>query len=226
MPGNQSNSYIEQHLPPMDELLKLAAKYSRRESEAEDLVQDLLLETVQTERNISDENYMPWAHGFLRNHAAFIARSEGRRRKRERTSQNSGSEPSHERVQFPAVFIDELSASLQRTARLINCALNKKEIMYLLDITDTAFRQRLTALRKQWDLYAEKNEVGLEIRTESEADNHLDIGLLRRSLRNSFHGDPAKVIGSFDPDGNLLVFRSKSAHKTKASGNSKGEAKT
>lgn len=207
----------------MDELLRLAGKYSRRAREAEDLVQDLLLETVQTKRKISDENYMAWAHGFLRNRAAFIARTEGRRRNREKRSQIIEDSQSCERIQFPAAFLEELSPALRRTARLINCALNKKEIMYLLNISDAAFRQRLTALRKQWDLYVEENEVSPEIKTESESS--LNIGLLRRSLRNSFHGDSAKIIGSFDPDGNLLVFRSKSAHKTEVSGNNENEEK-
>lgn len=201
----------------MVELLRLAEKYSRRASEAEDLVQDLLLETVQTERNISDKNYMAWAHGFLRNRAAFIARTEGRRRKREKKSQNITHNPSHERLQFPATFLDQLSPLLQRTARLINCGLNKKEIIYLLDITDAALRQRFTALRKQWELYGEENEVSPEIKNEPETP--LNIGLLRRSLRNSFHDSPDKVIGSFDPDGNLLVFRTKSAHKKESGGN-------
>lgn len=209
----------------MDDLLKLAERYSRRASEAEDLVQDLLLETVQTGRDMSDENYMGWAHGFLRNRAAFIARTEGRRRNREKKSYNYRDNRKNERLQFPVTFLEQLSPALQKTARLINCGLNKKEIIYLLNITDAALRQRFTALRKQWKLYVEKNDIDPEIKSESESESPLNVGLLRRSLRNSFHGAPDKVIGSFDPDGNLLVFRSKSAHKKESGGNNKSEGK-
>lgn len=222
MPRNNTNVHKSHVYPPMEELLKIARKYSRRRDEVEDLVQDLLLETVRTKRNISDVNFMPWAHGFLRNRAVFIARTEGRRRHREeKAAGEQMNRQNVKRLQFPETFIDRLSPALQKTARLMNCGLSKQEICYLLDVTDTAIRQRFTGLRKEWEDYLETSNTGPDIRHES--DSPLEIGLLRRSLRTSFHGDSDKVIGSFDPDGNLLVFRTKSTHKKESGGNNRSE---
>lgn len=225
MPRSHINAHKSHPDPPMEELQRIARKYSRRPDEAEDLVQDLLLETVRTKRNISDKNFKPWAHGFLRNRAAFIARTEGRRRNREeKVADEQENHQKIKRLQFPEAFIDRLSPALQKAARLMNCGLSKKEICYLLDVTDTALRQRFTALRKEWKYYLGTIGTGPDIRNESESP--LQIGLLRRSLRNSIHGDSDKVIGSFDPDGNLLVFRTKPAHKRESDGNNRSEQKT
>lgn len=204
--------------PPLAALRQLAGKYSRRPDEADDLVQDLLLESVRTSRDISDQSFMPWAHGFLRKQAAFVARTEGRRREREKKVTTTESTSAHSiRLQFPEVFIDGLSPALRKTARLINCGLNKEEMIYLLDISDASLRQRFTALRKEWQRHLDNG--GISAGYADESDSPLDNGLLRRSLRNAFRGNSDKVIGSFDPDGHLLIFRQKSAHKKKSGGN-------
>jgi hypothetical protein len=185
-------------------------------------VQDLLLETVRSGRNLSDEGFMPWAHGFLRKQGAFVARTEGRRREREKkvaAGENSSANPI--RQQFSNTFIEGLSPSLRKTARLINCGLNKEEIIYLLDVSDASLRQRFTALRKEWQRHLDNG--GSTIGYADDSDSPLDNGLLRRSLRNAFHDYPEKVIGSFDPDGHLLVFRQKSAHKKEPGGSNKNK---
>lgn len=213
----------EEFLPLIDNLQKIAGKYSRRKAESEDLVQDLFLETVRTKRNITDENYLAWANGFLRNRAAFIARTEGRRRKREESVQNLYEAENYKRLQFPEKFLDQLSPALQKTARLLNCGLTKKEIRYLLEVSDVSLRQRFTVLRKKWKKYVESDPDSGE--NLEKFDTPLNIGLLRRALQKSLkeRGESAKVIGSFDPDGNLFVFRSVSAHKKGISGNYKHE---
>ena len=71
------------NIPPIDDMYRVAKQYSRRPEEVDDLVQDLLLEAVITGKDFSDKCFMAWGRGFLRNRAAFIARTEARRRKRE-----------------------------------------------------------------------------------------------------------------------------------------------
>lgn len=208
--------------PPFDELNSLARKYSRRKEEADDLVQDLLLEAVRKEKDFTEGHFLPWAHGFLKNRAAFIARTEGRRRKREKTVQQKKDDQEQYRPAFPESFIGRLSPSLRITARLINCGLNQKEIEYLLGIVNQTLRQRFSQLRKQWTVYLEVTGSGPEYSSASVHDP-FDIGLLRRSLRNSFHGNPEKMVGTFDPDGHLFIVRSDSSHKKKAGGNSNTE---
>ncbi|MEX1268749.1 MAG: sigma-70 family RNA polymerase sigma factor [Balneolaceae bacterium] len=207
--------------PPFDELNRLARKYTRRMEEADDLVQDLLAEAVRKEKDFTADHFMAWAHGVLRNRAAFIARTEGRRRKREKAIQERD-DPDQYRPAFPESFIESLSPSLRITARFINCGLNQKEIEYLLGISNQTLRQRFTALRKKWRAFPEATGSGPEYRKEPVHDP-FDIGLLRRSLRKSFHGNPEKMIGTFDPDGHLFIVRSDSSHKKNSGGNSNTE---
>lgn len=75
--------------------------------------------------------------------------------------------------------------------------------------------------RKQWQASLEEGGTGPELSDESTSP--FDNGLLRRSLRNSLHGNPDKMIGTIDPDGHLFVIRSGSAHKTDSLGNNKEE---
>lgn len=206
--------------PPFEELNQLARKYTRRIEETDDLVQDLLLEAVRQEKDFTADHFMAWAHGVLRNRAAFIVRTEERRRKREKAVQEKRDDPDQYRPAFPESFTGNLSPSLQITARLINCGLNQKEIEYLLGISSQTLRQRFTALRKKWTVFLEATGSGPEYSKEPVRDP-FDIGLLRRSLKKSFHGNPDKMIGSFDPDGHLFIVRSDSSHKKSPGGNSK-----
>lgn len=190
--------------------------------EADDLVQDLLLEAVRKEKDFTADHFLAWAHGVLRNRAAFIARTEGRRRKREKAVQEKRDDQDQFLPAFPKLFIGSLSPALRITARLINCGLNQEEIEYLLGISNQTLRQRFSQLRKEWTFFLEVTGSGPEYSKETDHDP-FDIGLLRRSLRKSFHGNPEKMIGTFDPDGHLFIVRSGSSHKKSAGGNSKTE---
>jgi len=81
------------NVPPIDEMYRIARQYSRRPEEVDDLVQDLLLEAVITGKDFLDAHFMAWGRGFLRNRAAFIARTEARRRKREERIHERGTSP-------------------------------------------------------------------------------------------------------------------------------------
>ena len=210
--------------PPIGEMYRIAKQYSRRQEEVDDLVQDLLLEAVKTGRDFSDAGFMAWGRGFLRNRAAFIARTEARRRKREEMVQHSDPEPSDRSMQLPENFIVDLRPSLRIIARLVNCDLNRKEILYLLNIADTALRQRLTALRREWKVY--RDTPGRLPEYADEPIHELPSGLIRRSLKQAFRhaadcegGKPNRIIGSHDPDGHLFAIRSIAAHKRTSHGN-------
>lgn len=218
-------------LPPIEEMYLIAKQYSRRKEEADDLVQDLLLEAVRTGKDFSAPRFMAWGRGFLRNRAAFIARTEGRRRKREERFQENDQDAGSLVIQFPASFIATLRPSLRIVVRLINCGLSRKEILYLLNIADTALRQRLTALRREWSSHLAAG--GQEPEYLDEPGNPLYSGLIRRSLRRAFRSSSdhngnmsARFIGSHDPDGHLFTIRSVPAHKKDTGGNNsidKGE---
>lgn len=210
--------------PPIDDMYRIAKQYTRRPEEADDLVQDLLLEAVITGKDFSDARFMAWGRGFLRNHAAFIARTEGRRRKREERFHEQEHNANRTAKQLPKEFIAGLRPSLRVVARLVNCGLNRQEIQYLLLIADTAFRQRLTALRREWKAYIQVTQHLPEY--PDDPIHTLASGLLRRSLIESFRKpanghsyDVGRTIGSHDPDGHLFTIRSFFAHKTIGHGN-------
>lgn len=213
--------------PPIEAIYRIAKQYSRRPEEVDDLVQDLLLEAVSTGKDFSHDRFMAWGRGFLRNRAAFIARTEGRRRKREEEFHPHGPDSDATAVQLPKRFIVALRPSLRIIARLINCGLNKKEIHYLLGIADTALRQRLTALRREWRTYL--NGLGSSVHID-ESTGTLPSGLIRRSLirvvKRAVEDEariPGGILGSHDPDGHLFTIRSRPAHKTGADGNNNAD---
>ena len=123
--------------PPIDELYRIAKQYSRRQEEADDLVQDLLLEAVSTGKDFSDTRFLDWGRGFLRNRAAFIARTEGRRRKRE--GHFHPPDPVGAPLQLPESFIISLRPTLRIVARL-------SRAVSLFDHFDARFEQLLVAL--------------------------------------------------------------------------------
>lgn len=212
------------NIPPIDDMYRIAAQYSRRPEEVDDLVQDLLLEAVVTGKDFSDARFMAWGRGFLRNRAAFIARTEGRRRKREERFHEGDSASAPPIAQLPERFIVRLRPSLRMVARLVNCGLNRQEIQYLLSIADTAFRQRLSALRREWK--AHLGREGYRPEHPGNPVHALASGLLRHSLIRSFRKSAnggrynnGPAIGSHDPDGHLFTIRSSFAHKITGGGN-------
>ncbi|MBW3470467.1 RNA polymerase sigma factor [Arthrospiribacter ruber] len=203
------------------ELLQYAKRYVRRQDEIEDVIQDMFLTAIQSGKEIEGDQFLLWGKGFIRNHSAFVARSEGRRRKREEKF-GAIEHCSAFEVSVPEKFILQLIPSLRVLCRLINSGLNRQEIMYALDITDTAFRQRLTSIRQKWDAYLREYDLETEVRSPVHL---LETGLLRQSLVKSIQqhlpqlDEDIKVIGSHDPDGNLLIFSGKPAHKKRGGGN-------
>lgn len=205
-------------------LYQYAKRYARRQDEVDDLIQDMFLTAIESGREIQTDQFLLWGKGFIRNHSAFVARGEGRRRIRELNFSSKADSATIE-VRVPDQFVEALVPSLRILCRLINSGLNRQEILYALDIPDTALRQRLTALRKEWNTFLIENPKETEI--ERDPVSLLETGLLRQSLIKCMRGhrnnlaEGVKIIGSHDPDGNLLIFSGKLAHKNRGDGNSK-----
>ena len=132
-------------------LLSQARRLSRRGEEAEDLLQTVLLAAVEAGRgDLSTPQNRRWLYGALRNRAAFEARCSLRRRGRDTAGAdmllNDGSDQS-----FPTSFITSLPPALRTTALLALTGHTRREIRYLLDLPDTALRQRIVQIRRRWN---------------------------------------------------------------------------
>ena len=190
------------------ELLRLARRYSRRADEAEDLLQDALLAAVAAGRGIDAAASRPWLAGVIRNRAAFAARGAARRARRE-TLWQSASPPVTDTAP-PAVALDEvlrdLPPAIKAVAALAFSGHSRREIAYLLRLSDTALRQRLSALKRQ--LLARGvpfpgGTIGLRL--------ELDYGRIRDALLPKLIREGG-LFATHDPDGHLFVIaRSQSA---------------
>ena len=69
--------------PCLPMLYTLAARRTRTPDEADDLVQDVLLIALEQGRALDDPRFPAWAAGVLRRRALFVARTAGRRARRE-----------------------------------------------------------------------------------------------------------------------------------------------
>ncbi len=178
-----------------------ARRVASRAEEAEDLLQDALLEAVRAGReDLSDPKNRSWFHGVLRNRAAMTARTEGRRRARERERT-----PAETEARDPAspTVLDALSPGVRKVATLILHGMNREEIRQALALTATAFRRRLTALRRGIETDAMRREMlALAYQRRS---GELEVGLLRRTLVHTLKRTPG--VGTHDPDGHLIVIR-------------------
>lgn len=181
------------------EILQMARRFARSADEARDLAQDALL--IALDRGFDDWSSparRPWLHGVLRKRAAFIARSDQRRRRREllpgditgSTGSNWSWQPS---------FLDSLSPALRVLATLASAELCAAEIRWLLELSDTALRSRLSGLRG-----AVRAEP--EPPTRPATDTGVALGMRRAQLLASLKRRRGRVIATHDPDGHAIFF--------------------
>lgn len=175
------------------ELLRYARRVSKRPDEAEDILQSVLLAAVRHDRaDLDDERNTRWLMGAIRNHAMFVARSAARRRKREmlfvRTENGQAEDTDFARL------CAGLPPALVTTARLIGSGHSKQEILWLLRIPDTAFRQRVAEIKRRL------RAARLSADNVSGPAGSLSFGVIRRHLLV-----PLRLRGAFlashDPDG-------------------------
>lgn len=196
----------------IDALRRMALRYVDTPDEADDLVQDMFLAALEQQRVWGGAGFQAWASGVFRRRALFIARTEGRRRRRE-ASYVADAAPSRDSSRtLPRRFIDTLPPSLQTVALLASVGLGRAEIASLLGITDTALRKRISGLRRAW-----RNSGGAPELVELPRGYPQPCGLRRRSLKGGLVRLPGARFAFADPDGHSVFFGA--AHNSRACGN-------
>lgn len=209
------------------QLLTTARRCVRSEEEARDLTQDAVL--IALARGFEDwaaPERRAWLHGVVRKRAAFIARSHSRRRHREAREGEAREREARERERLEHAasdadkrqwrwyhgFLESLPASLRSMATLVSADLGADEIRWLLDLSDTAWRQRLSALRRKVSA-----EVVPPTRTTTEPAP--SFGVSRARVLAGLRQQGGRVIATRDPDGHSILLRV-GAHKRVVGGNS------
>ncbi len=207
----------------LDAYLRLRAearRHARRAADADDLVQDALL--IALEQGRQDDS--AWLAGVIRNQATMQARSAVRRRRREAAVAADEITPVSEYAAPSATaLLGCLSPAARRVAVLALHGLNADEIRWILSISATAFRQRLTSIRKTLGALPPSQRaeaMALAYVRDPARSVELQFGLIRRALKAALRG--VDGIGTHDADGHLIVLRAAArgdAHTSTASGN-------
>jgi RNA polymerase sigma factor (sigma-70 family) len=207
-----------------------ARRIARKAQDADDLVQDALVVALENGRDGGDG--IEWLSGVMRNRAAMQARSTIRRRRRETAAAADDIAPDSEgesqyRRETPSssatALLERLPPAARRVAALALHGLNADEIRWILGLSATAFRQRLTSIRKVIGaLPAQQRAEALALAYVRDPARTVDLqfGLIRRTLMAALRGTAG--IGTHDADGHLIVVRAVvrgDAHSSSSSGN-------
>lgn len=185
-----------------DDLLRIARRHSRRAAEAEDLLQDALLAAVVAGKgDLHEIANRRWLAGVIRNRASFAARTAARRTRRETRWQLERDAASSEARSSAADVLRDLPPSLKAVAALALSGHSRREILYLLRLTDSALRQRLTSLRRRLAARGVTAPGGTPGLTLDLAYGRIRDALLPKLLREG------GLFASHDPDGHLFLFR-------------------
>lgn len=173
-----------------------------RTADADDLLQDALIEAMRQDRlDFSKPGNRAWLMGVLRNKAKMAVRGKARRLARD------GSWLTHQRSDCSTVnpsaadILTGLPPSLKSVAALALAGQTRREIAYLLRLSDTALRQRLTALRRTLGERGMAMPDGLP-----GLGGTLDYGRIRDALLPMLLREGG-MIAAHDPDGHLFVIR-------------------
>jgi DNA-directed RNA polymerase specialized sigma24 family protein len=201
-------------LATYEELRARARRLTRGAADADDLVQEVLLVALRAGR--SDPG---WLGGVLQHQAALSVRREVRRRRRERDAE-AASDASDASVPVDLdALLPRLPPAARRVAVLALHGLAPDEIRWVLDLAPTAFRQRLSTIRKVLGALppAQRAEaLALAYVRDPARSADLQFGLIRRALKTLLGHGPG--LATHDSDGHLLVIRSR-AHTFASSGN-------
>lgn len=180
-------------------LLATARRATRRPEEAEDLVQDALLEALRIGRDPNDIAYLC---GIIRNKATMAARTALRRRRRESHWQALRTAPERSEPLDIAAIVSGLPRSLKAVAALALSGHDRREIVYLLRLPDTALRQRILALKRHL------RAMGLPMPTQTLGLTlGLDYGRIRDALLPGLLRQGG-ILASHDPDGHFFILKS------------------
>ena len=191
-----------------------ARKHSRVASEADDLLQDALCVAVEQGRLdlLGDDG--PWLRGVMAHLALRRARDAVRRRGRELTHERPGATPP---APLPnAAFLRGLPPSARAVATLAINGMLPAEIRHVLGLSDAAYRQRLTTIRRA------AREAGGVTGEIDIGDPALDFGVIRQALLDAARR--RGHVASHDPDGNLFLIGEISPSQDAAPRQPTGEA--
>lgn len=201
------------------QLRSQAARLARCDADAADLVQDVLVIALQAGR--SD---LPWLAGVLQRQAAMAVRTAVRRRRREAVDSvvvdASAAIATDARAMHAAEpLLQRLPPAARRVAVLALHGLDADEIRWILALSPTAFRQRLSSIRKALGALPEPlraEALALAYVRDPARCVALQFGLVRRALKAALRGVPG--LATHDVDGHLLVIRT-GAHTSAPRGN-------
>jgi RNA polymerase sigma-70 factor (ECF subfamily) len=199
------------HRETYREVLVAARRFARSEDDARDLTQDVL--EIALARGVDDwcsAERRAWLRGVVRRHAAFVVRGERRRRQRELGAQSPDAAGVGTWMWQPK-FLASLPRSVRSVATLASADWCASEIRWLLQLSDTALRQRLTALRRALSAHDEPPTVPV-------GEPARGFGPLRAQLLANLRRRGGRAVVTHDPDGHVL-FLKMAAHKTGSNGN-------
>lgn len=186
-------------------LKAVALRHARTPDEADDLVQEALLAAIEAGRtDFSSGQTRAWLGGVIRNKSKMNARSAVRRKARE-TAWQGGAEDGGIKVPAGLPDVSGLPPSLRLVAMLASTGATRPEIAWLLGLSDTALRQRISQLKRALASMPrmEGADTGLQ--------GALPFGALRRSMVERLKRRGG-FLASHDPDGHFFVLsRSQSA---------------
>lgn len=180
-------------------MLRTARRCARTADEAQELAQDAVAAALA--RGYDDwsaPTRRPWLHGMVRRHAAFVVRGQARRRRRERLVELAG--PSVAGWAWQPDFLVSLAPSLRVVAALASADLCAAEIRWLLGLTETALRKRLSALRQA--VLARP-----ELPTVAAPEPAFTLGAGRAELLKSLRRQKSPALATHDPDGHPILLR-------------------
>lgn len=195
----------ELRLSAYEGLLRSARCVAPSRDAARDLVQDAL--TIALERGYADwwsPARRSWLRGVLRKRAAFLARSGARRQRRERVASRT-STPKARSWRWRPEFLVALPPSLRVVATLASADLCAAEMRWLLGISPTALRKRLSALRRAVRVAHESPRLPVGSPLPA-------LGARRPQLLIDLKRSRGRSIATHDPDGHAIFFRV-AAHK-------------
>ena len=166
------------------------------------MVQEALIAALLAGRSdIESPDNARWLTGVVRNRARMEARAARRRRGRETHGQSSRTPAPSNSPATMDTILSGLPKSLRTLAALVLTGHNRREVAYLLDLPDTALRQRVSALKRHLrakGLAAPEELTGLNL--------DLAYGRIRDCLLPALlrHGG---VFASHDPDGHLFLVK-------------------
>jgi RNA polymerase sigma-70 factor (ECF subfamily) len=185
-----------------DQLLMLARRCSRQPADADDLLQDALIEAIRVGRaDFNRPEHRRWLVGVMRNKARMTARGAARRRSRDSAWQETRPASAQGDVASISALLTGLPPALKSVAALALSGHDRREIAYLLRLDDVTLRQRISTLGKRLraaGLALPENTPGLGL--------NLAYGRIRDALLPALLREDG-VFASHDPDGHLFIVR-------------------